>query len=734
MAITDFGPGLYPQVPLLVPDRARILLVDDEQRIREAVMELITKPGREVLTCGTGQEALQLLATQSIDLALLDIRLPDMTGLDIMERMQQDGLAVRVIVVSADDQVDSAISALRYGAYEYVRKPFEPAALRRTVDNALEQLRLQRENAGIRSRLEQSERLHRYLIDQSPDLIYTLDQVGRFTFVNQRFNRLLGFTREELIGNHYSAIMHRDDVKRAEYAFNERRTGQRACSNVELRVRRRGGDGTPCTIVLSAVGLYTPGAKDAADKSAPDKPTDGRSGFIGTYGVGRDISDRKRAEELVSYHAYYDVLTGLPNRTLFRDRLRQAIAQARRHRTRLAVMFIDLDRFKLINDTYGHVRGDLFLQQVAGRLRRQLRSSDTLCRLGGDEFTVLVPDLRSVDDAAQKAQQFLEALRRPFIVENDELSATASIGLSVFPDHGANEDELIRNADLAMYQVKRRGKDGVGVFAKEMSSPYSEKINLEGELRRALQRQELQVHYQPIHEVSKGVVECVEALVRWTHPKLGQLDPARFIYIAEETGLISALSDRVLDCACAQLKQWRLEGFADVHVAVNVSPRDFERSDFADRVAQALERHRVPANGLELEITENVLIEDVDAAVDKIRQLRKQGVRISIDDFGTRYSSLGYLQRLPVNTIKIDQVFTRELDETASHSPIVHAIVGIARGLGLHLVAEGVERPAHRDALRRLGCHSMQGFLFSPALAPAEATSYLYGMRRGAQP
>jgi diguanylate cyclase (GGDEF)-like protein/PAS domain S-box-containing protein len=701
----------------------RVLLVDDEARIREAVQELIAQPEREILHAGTGTEALRILASQPIDLALLDIRLPDMTGLDILEDMRRDGLDTRVIIVSADDQVDSAIAALRLGAYEYVRKPFEPAALRRTVDNALVQLGLERENAGMRTRLEASERLHRYLVDQSPDLIYTLDPGGRFTFVNERFQRLLGFDRQELLGNHYSSIVYREDVKRAEYAFNERRTGQRAANNIELRVRRKGTDAAPCTIVLSATGLYAPRAAAAAEVKAP---------FIGTYGVGRDISDRKRAEEIVSYHAYYDVLTGLPNRSLFRDRLRQAIAQSRRRRSRLAVMFIDLDRFKQINDTYGHVRGDLFLQQVAGRLRRQLRSSDTLSRLGGDEFTVLVPDLRNAEDAAIKAQQFLEALRRPFLVEGDELSATCSIGIAVFPDHGTTEDELIRNADLAMYQVKRRGKDAIGFFAKEMSNLYSEKLNLEGELRKALQRMELHVHYQPIHEVSRGVVECVEALARWSHPTLGMLDPARFIYIAEETGLISALSDRVLDCACAQLKQWRTEGFNNLRIAVNVSPRDFERGDFTERVVQALARYRLPSNGLELEITENVLIEDVDAAVDKIRQLRKQGVRISIDDFGTRYSSLGYLQRLPVNTIKIDQVFTRELDDNQVHSPIVHAIVGIAKGFGLHLVAEGVERPVHRDALRRLGCQSMQGFLFSPALAPQEATSYLRRVRDGA--
>jgi len=717
--ISDFGPCLYPPAPLVVPPPSCILLVDDDVRVREAVGELIALPGREILTCGSGEEALALLKREPIDLALLDIRLPDMTGMDVMDRIQRDGLNVPVIVVSADDQVDSAIAALRYGAYEYVRKPFEPAALRRTVDHALEQVRLQRENAGMRTRLEQSERLHRYLIEQSPDLIYTLDRAGNFTFVNDRFNRLLGFKREELLGSHYASIVHPEDLKRAEYAFNERRTGKRASNNIELRVRRKNADAN-CTVVLSAVGMYTTPSQGA------DTPS-----FIGTYGVARDISDRKRAEELVSYHAYYDLLTGLPNRTLFRDRLRQAIAYARRHRTRLAVMFIDLDRFKLINDTYGHVRGDLFLQQVAGRLRRQLRSSDTLCRLGGDEFTVLVPELRHGEDAAVKAQQFLDALRRPFTIEGEEFSTSASIGLAVFPEHGANEDELIRNADLAMYEIKRRGKDGVGVFAREMSSIYTEKINLEADLRRSLQRQELQVHFQPIHEVSKGVVECAEALVRWDHPTLGSLDPSRFIYIAEETGLISPLSDWVLDCACIQLREWRQDGFTTMRVAVNVSPRDFERGDFAERVVQALARHRVPASGLELEITENVLIEDIDAAVDKIRQLRKQGVRISIDDFGTRYSSLGYLQRLPVNTIKIDQVFIRELGEVPAHTPIVHAIVGIAKGLGLHLIAEGVERPAHRDALRQLGCHSMQGFLFSPALPGSEASRYLQRMREG---
>jgi diguanylate cyclase (GGDEF)-like protein/PAS domain S-box-containing protein len=703
---------------LEAPEPARLLLVDDDVRMRLTMGELLALPDREIADCGSGADALALLTVRPFDLVLLDIRMPDMTGLEVLAALREAGLRTTVIIVSGDDAVDSAIAALKHGAHEYVRKPFEPASLRRTVDNALAQIRLGRENERMRERLEQSERLHRYLVDQSPDLIYTLDPSGRFTFVNDRFAHLLGFVRTELLGVHYSAIVHGDDLPRADHCFNERRTGSRAVSNIEFRLRPKPqpyANGTPRTVVVSAMGVYTNGADPG---HAPGQ-------FLGTYGVCRDISDRKRAEEIISYHAFHDQITGLPNRTLFRDRLSQAIAQSRRKNSQLAVLFLDLDRFKLVNDTHGHVQGDLLLQQVAVRLRRCLRGSDTLSRLGGDEFTILVPDLHGPADAEAKAQRILEELRRPFRVEDEELTVSASIGVAIYPGHGATEDELVRNADLAMYQVKRRGKDGAAFFAPEMSGLFSEKIRLESELRRALQRGEFELHYQPIHNVVRGTVEAVEALARWRHPRLGLLDPARFIYIAEETGLVCTLGDIVLDAGCAQLKAWQRQGMPALRLAVNISARDFEREDFVRRVAGALGRNDIPAAQLELEITESVLIEDADSAAEKVRQLRKHGVRVSIDDFGTRYSSLGYLQRFPVNTIKIDQLFTRELEGSRPHSPIVAAIVGIARGFGLDLVAEGVERESHRELLRGLGCENMQGYLFTRPLPPDELVGYL---------
>lgn len=704
--------------PTAPSHHGRLLLVDDDARMRRTMAELLTLEDREIVDCGTGTEALSLLASRSFDVVLLDIRMPDMTGLEVLAAMRESGKRTTVIMVSGDDCIDSAIAALNHGAHEYVRKPFEPVALRRTVDNAMAKARLERENQRMRERLEQSERLHRYLVDQSPDLIYTLDPSGRFTFVNERFSRLLGYGRTELLGTHYSAIVHGDDLPRAEHAFNERRTGTRASINVEIRLQHKPvtyASATPRTVVVSAMGVYANGAD----------PTHSPGEFLGTYGVCRDISDRKRAEEIISYHAFHDQITGLPNRSLFRDRLSQAIAQSRRKNSQLAVLFLDLDRFKLVNDTHGHVQGDLLLQQVAARLRRCLRGTDTLSRLGGDEFTILVPDLHGAADAEAKAKHILEELRKPFRLEDEELAMSASIGVAIYPGHGASEDELIRNADLAMYQVKRRGKDGVAFFEPEMSGLFSEKIRLETELRRALKQGEFELYYQPIHNVVRGTVEAVEALARWRHPRLGLLEPSRFIYIAEETGLVCLLGDIVLEAGCAQLNAWRREGISDLRLAVNVSARDFERDDFVRRVVETLGRNNVPPSQLELEITESVLIEDADSAADKVRQLRKHGVRVSIDDFGTRYSSLGYLQRFPVSTIKIDQLFTRELEGVRPHSPIVSAIVGIARGFGLDLVAEGVERETHRELLRGMGCENMQGYLFTRPLPPAELADYL---------
>ncbi|MFO1204819.1 MAG: EAL domain-containing protein [Burkholderiales bacterium] len=705
-----------------IPQDMQVLLVDDDARLRGLVARLLRGPGREVVQCGSVGRAMALLQEKSIDLALVNIHLPDGTGLELVRWMRDRGLDTSVIVMSGDDNVDSAITALRCGAVEFVRKPFDPAALRRAVDNALAARLLALQQRLARERLEQSERLHKYFVHHSPDLIFALDTNGRFWFVNDRFTSLLGFEREELIGAHYSAVIHHDDLRAARWACSERRTGPRATSNVEIRLRRRAPDGAEgaaallATVVVSAVGLYAP-----AEGESPRR-------FLGTYGVARDITDRKQAEQISSFHATHDALTGLPNRALFLDRLRQAIARARRmflEKGHLAVLFIDLDGFKKVNDTYGHVQGDQLLQQVAARLRRCLRGSDTLSRVGGDEFVAVVTELGGRDGAAAAAAKILGELREPFLLGNGEFRTSVSVGVAMYPDDGASELELVRNADLAMYHAKRSGKNAIGYFTPDMNTVWAHKVELENELRVAIDQGGLELHYQPIHNLSTGQVEALEALVRWRHPTHGLMDPSRFVHIAEESGLIYGLGERVLDAACADLRGWQTQGFTDLRMAVNLSAREFDRADLVDCVVDTLRRHAVAADSLELEITEGALVEDLDAVADRAGQLRRSGVRIAIDDFGTRYSTLGYLQSLPISGIKIDQSFVRDLGARSSSASIVSAMSGIARGFGLSLVAEGVEKPEHVEALRTFGCDVMQGFHFSRPLPARQVSEYL---------
>ena len=713
-------PAPLPQAP----ENLRLLLLDDDKQQRARVFRLVQGSGREIFQCGSVAEAIEILEEKRIDLAVVHIRLPKRTGMALTSWIRERGLDLPVIVVSGDDSIEAALAALRCGAFEYVRKPFDAALLRRTVDDALAARRFAYENRAATARLERSERLHRYLVDRSPDLVFLLDTEGRFWFVNDRFTSLLGFEKDELIGTHYTVIVHHDDLRAARWACSERRAGPRATSNVEIRLRRRASEDAETaaapsvTVAVSAVGLYAPSSDQGVSSQR----------FLGTYGVARDITDRKQAEQISRFHATHDALTGLPNRSLFLDRLRQAIARARRmflDKGHLAVLFIDLDRFKEVNDTYGHVKGDQLLQQVAARLRRCLRGSDTLSRIGGDEFVALIAELGGREGAEAVATKILNALREPFALGDGEFRTSVSVGVALYPDDGASEQELMSNADLAMYHVKREGRDGVGFFTPDMNTVWAKKLELENELRAAIEKGGLELHYQPIHNISTGRVEALEALVRWRHPVHGLMDPARFVHIAEESGLICSLGEHVLDAACADLRTWHQQGFPDLRMAVNLSAQEFDRPDLVDCVTDTLKRHAVPASSLELEITESALAEDIDAVADRAGRLRRSGVRIAIDDFGTRYSSLAYLQSLPVSGIKIDQAFVRELGVRSSSASIVTAMIGIAQGFGLSFVAEGVEKSEHVESLRSFGCNVMQGYHFSRPLPAARVGEYL---------
>jgi diguanylate cyclase (GGDEF)-like protein/PAS domain S-box-containing protein len=447
---------------------------------------------------------------------------------------------------------------------------------------------------------------------------------------------------------------------------------------------------------------------------------DASGDFTGYRGVGRDISDRKRAEQELERLAHYDKLTGLPNRAMLQDRLAQALLRAQRSETLVAVLFLDLDRFKEVNDSLGHAVGDALLHEVAKRIGGCLRSTDTVARLGGDEFTVLLEGVHRVEEIERVAGKILTAVARPLRLGAHELAVSTSIGATVYPLDDQDQDTLLKNADMAMYHAKQEGRNNIQFFSPEMGTHSERRLDLTTGLRHALERGELSAHYQPLVEVKSGRLVGLEALLRWENPDFGRVSPAQFIPIAEDTGLIVPIGEWMLRAACRQMRAWRRAGCAPGYVAVNLSPRQFRQQDVVELVYRVLREYSMPPDSLELEITESTVMQRTEEAIMKMRRLRQLGVRIAIDDFGTGYSSLAYLQRFPVHTLKVDQSFVRDIRSDKDKAAIVSTVIGLARSLKLTALAEGVETREQLEFLRREGCELYQGYLYSRPLPAAE--------------
>ena len=694
---------------------SHILVVDDDEPLRRSLPHLLAAPGRRFDLAGSLAEAVESLPRRHYDLILLDHRLPDGSGLSVLDWLAENQRDDAVVMLSGEDGIDVAIGALRRGADDFLRKPYHLAQIQHTVDKALHKAGLERTNRRIGLRLKESERLYRYLVESSPDIVFMLDPQGRFRYVNPRVQSLLGYERRQLLGRAIAEIADADDRARLQELYCNPEQPSREALRLELKLQRNpAGPAGKADVLTFSLNTEPVLGRDARD---------GRRRLIGTYGVARDISDRKRAEEMIVYQAYHDQLTRLPNRLLFHDRLELALAQAQRRGCSLAVLFIDLDRFKLVNDTYGHGEGDHLLRGVASRLRQSLRKGDTLARVGGDEFLALLPDLSSPNDAEGIALKILQTLHEPFQLKHGDFRVTVSVGIAVYPKDGEVADLLIQHADIAMYQVKRSGKNGHCFFGPELNANYRQRVCLENDLRQALEHDEFRLCFQPQIDTRQRRVVGTEALLRWHHPDHGLLNPNQFVSVAEEIGLIGGISSWVLDRACAQLARWRRLGHRDVRMSVNLSPRDFEHGDIVGEVSRRLANYRLPAPALEVEITEHLMMCEGHSGAQKIAQLRDLGVGVAIDDFGTGYSALGYLQRFPISSLKIDRCFVSEMKHGGN--PIVSAITGIARGFGLGIVAEGVETTDQLDQLAALGCDAMQGFYFSPP-ASAEVVEGLF--------
>ena len=435
------------------------------------------------------------------------------------------------------------------------------------------------------------------------------------------------------------------------------------------------------------------------------------------------LEDERRATldaaEQISHLAYHDALTGLPNRQLFLDRLNLAVHTAHRGGHRLAVFFLDLDRFKVINDSLGHNVGDRLLQMVARRVRGLLREDDTVTRLGGDEFTILAPHIKSEADAITVARKVREVLKQPFVIDGRELFITTSVGISLYPNDGEDAETLLRNADTAMYRAKAQGRDVYQLYTASMNARALEQLTLENALRGAMGRGEFVVHYQPVIDMMSGRIEAMETVLRWRHPELGMLLPSNFIVLAETTGLIVPIGEWVLRSACTQVREWQVMGHGGLRAAVNLSVRQLQHPDLVATVSRILDETELPPSALELEITESIATQSDGGAIDKLRELKRLGVRISIDDFGTGYSSLSALRLFPVDALKIDQSFVRDINVDPNDAAIASAVIALGRSLKLTVIAEGVETEQQLSFLRRQRCDAWQGYLFAQP-APAD--------------
>lgn len=673
-----------PQTILLLEDNDADALFLDE------LLEACPFTPQLVRACGL-QEALSLAKSEAPDLALLDLNVTDSFGLPTLQAFRDASPDIPVIVLSGQSDLGVATEAVARGAQDYlVKGRFDAELLHRSMRHARCRFELSR-------RLRDSEERYALALSGSYDGIWDWRLDRDELFVSDRWKEMLGFDgRDEFVRvEDWFALIHPKDLPRLRAAIRDHRDGKTAALEVELRIRAKSG------------GYRWVLTRGAAVKDGDDR-------VRRMAGSQTDITRYKEAEARLRHDAYHDQLTGLPNRALLVDRLQQAIHRRQRDESLgFALLFIDLDRFKLVNDSMGHMVGDQFLVAFVRRIQPMLRPSDTFARLGGDEFCILLEGARRPDDAEQVAERLHQSLQEPLEVEGQVLFATASIGITDSDQAYLRPEDILRDADIAMYRAKTNSRGGSGRFESKERSALVERFQMETDLRFALNNGELDLHYQPIVDIQSGDLDGYEALLRWKSPSRGMVRPDTFIPIAEDLGLLSTLGRWTIDaaaCAVASLTQHYGTHWS---VSVNLSPREFLEPDLVDHIREVLRKTRLTPNQLVLEVTENVLLHHGSAAEQTFEALKGLGVSIDLDDFGTGFSSLSHLRQFPVDRLKIDRSFIRDMLHRKEDREIVRAIVALGRTLGKQVVAEGVETQAQREMLAALGCVFGQGFLFA---------------------
>jgi len=834
----------------------KILLVEDNPGDARLVREMLKDIQGEPFILEHTEylaSALHIIKENSVDIILLDLSLPDSQGLKTFCTIQGHASRSPVIVLSGLDDKAIAIEAVKKGAQDYLIKgEIEGNVLARSIWYAIER----KQNELV---LQEGERRYRRLVEMLPDIVYRIDTNGRFTFINDAIS-VFGYKPKDLIGEHFSKLIHPDDIDKisrmevlpklkgktnaeikAPKLFDERRTGERKTTGLEVRIKPKQSQEYMEYIVqvirwprkqekiveVAATGHYDEDIKKrdkhfigtigvirditghkqaeelicklslAVEQSPnmiiiadikgqieyanpkftmvtnyiveeiignslmdilkPDEtsgkndnsrwdtivsnsewreeflskkknkepfwanltisPIKNQEGAVSHYlAIMEDVTERKRTAEKVHYLAYYDSVTALPNRELFSDRLNMAIIHANRKKYMLAVIFIDLDRFKNINDTLGHSIGDRLLKVIASRLKNCLREEDTISRQGGDEFVLLLPEISRIEDIGDVIQRILKKIKEPALIKQHRLCITASAGIALYPNDGNTVETILKNADTAMYISKEAGKDNYRFYSPVMQERAYEQLVEETNLHHAVENREFLVYYQPQICIRTGNIIGMEALIRWNHHEKGVILPAEFIQLAEDTELIVPIDLWVLRTACRQNSRWQREGLPPVTVAVNISGHTFKRENFEKIVADIVKETNIPPDTLELEITERIAIQNLDETIIKLNELKRLGIKIAIDDFGTGFSSLGYLSKFPFEKLKIGMTFIHNLHKDPTNAAIVSSVTAMAKNLNLKVIAEGVEVKEQLNFLREIGCDEFQGFLFSKAV------------------
>lgn len=718
-----------------------ILIVDDTPTHIKILLTILQPAGFTVFVARSGESALNQVLKVAPDLILLDIRMPGIDGFETCRRLKADPRSreIPVIFLSALDETADKLIGFAVGGVDYITKPFQPKEVLVRVENQLAlqaaKSRINQLNQKLEKRVEQRtiqlaianhelnqeigerkkieaallkrEEELRLMFDLAPIGMAIENLEGQFLRVNQSLCNILGYSSAELLCRLWTSIIHPDDLP-AVLAMHEKLwQAELSVYRIENRCLAKEGQ-----VVFSILQVTM--VRDAA----------GDPLHLITHLI--DITEQKQAEAQLLYGALHDNLTRLPNRSLLMERLELALKRTRRHENyRFAVLFIDLDRFKMVNDSLGHEVGDRLLMAIAQELSKLVRATDTVARLGGDEFVVLLDPITDLNHAIRIAERIAEVLRRPFQLVGREIFITPSIGITLSSKNDAQATDLLRNADIAMYRAKVNGRGRYEVFDQEMYVQVRQRLQLESELRQACERQEFQLYYQPIFQLATHQLIGFEALVRWLHPSRGVVLPAEFITVAEEMGLIIPLGEWVLKTACQQMQRWRTDLIDSLGISINLSLLQLKEPNFLATVDQILAQTCLPGRYLQLELTEGMLMDNAELLTETLVQLRLRQIELSVDGFGTGYSSLNDLHRLPLNHLKIAREFVHCIGTEDSSQDIVATIVTLAHQLGMSVVAEGIETPQQLEQLRALHCEAGQGYWFAQPLDQQTATAFI---------